>query len=408
MITGLLEFATALYENHQKIEFYNFLEALKTPKNKTLVESAQRGFTALYEEEGEGRLPSERMSGAEKETTKIPSKVTGDFKPYADLARSIYAGTLAKFSGNGPAETAKLMGILKNGVGKLKVTSPYSFKDFKVITDYEYIPNEPSTDEDKSNAKSIMISTVIPRIVFKGQTIGRTEDYTDAGLELISDAIKGGYGTVKSISERCDAFISVYDPAKKGTFLAYDKAITHDYTNIVKDVTSEVEGTEVVSKVWNRDKEYKKGEIVHHGKRNYKALEEVPAGIEPTFKNKYWLPMPSGADVDNLSSPVHKSKMDEGEETTIEDTISGTGEKEIEKNLANSDMKTIVNKLMSKIPNDANGNRLREILNLRFNEELGLEEISEKIGVSKQRIDQILKQSYALMRQGEKRPEELE
>jgi hypothetical protein len=283
-----------------------------------------------------------------------------------------------------------MMGILKNGIGQLKVKTLNKFRDFNVVTDYEYIPDAPSTEADKENAKSVLISTALPHYVYQGVQIGRTHDYEEAGHDFIVDALNGGYGT-PPVTERLNNFIAAYDPSKKGTFMGWEK---RGLSNLKKHAVATSEGTTVTSKVWNAERPYKKGDVVNHGRKNWKAVqEEVPPGMEPGKDNNFWEPLEKKLDEISLDAPVGASGGDDDDTTTVGDSVKSSHD-----TAEDTETKVAVSELLNKLPKNEKFDKIKKMLDMRFKEDKDLEEIGAAFGISKQRVGQLFDEVFKILK----------
>jgi RNA polymerase sigma factor (sigma-70 family) len=392
-LNNLKQLAVALYEQHEKIQYFNFLESIKnstkSDKTKVLMETVEKGFGLLYEVELDGEEDSEVDASEEAAPVAAPEKksVPPGFRDYVNLTNKLMAGTIAKFKQNPAEETRKMMEIIKNGKGKVAGKTLNKFKDFSVITDYNYTPDQPSDESDKEMAKNILLSTALPHWVYQGVQIGRTADYEEAGHDFIVDAINGGYGTPSAV-ERLAKFISAYDPEKKGSFMNWEK---RGLANLKKHAVATSEGTTVTSKVWNPETVYKQGDVVNHARKNWKAVnDEMVAGMEPGKDNNFWEPQEKKLDEISTDAPVG-SGTDDDAHTTVGDTIQ-SDENTPEEDMHDTDVKDLVNTVLSRLPNNERFAKIKNIASMYFKDGLTQEEIAEKSGVSKQRIDQLLKE----------------
>lgn len=396
-LNNLKDLAVALYENHEKIQYFNFLESIKkATKNentKVLMETVEKGFGLLYEVELDGEEDTEVDAGesseAAPEVAQDKKSVPPGFRDYVNLTSKLMAGTVAKFKQNPAEETRKMMDIIKNGKGKVTGKTLNKFKDFSVITDYQYTPDQPSDESDKQMAKSILLSTALPHWVYQGVQIGRTADYEEAGHDFIVDAINGGYGTPSAV-ERLDRFISAYDPEKKGSFMNWEK---RGLSNLKKHAIATSEGTTVTSKVWNPETTYKKGDVVNHGRKNWRAVnEEMVAGMEPGKDNNFWEPLEKKLDEISTDAPVGAG-TDDDDHTTVGDTISGSHD-----TAEDTEAKATLSKMMDKLPKNEKFDKIRKMMDMYFKEGKGYEEIGETFNISKERVRQLLEEVYAIMR----------
>jgi RNA polymerase sigma factor (sigma-70 family) len=395
------QLAIALYENHEKIEYFTFLESIRKSSTnddtKAILESVTQGFAALYEVEldGEDKDNEEVDAAPSAEEAQQPTagaehSVPPGFRDYVKLTDKLKAGTIAKFKAGAPAETEKMMKIIKEGKGRLNAKTLNKFKNFSVITDYQYIPDEPSTEQDVANAKSILISSVLPHYVYQGVQIGRTEAYQEAGHDFIVDALNGGYGT-PPVTERLQRFIEAWKPGS--TFFGWEK---RGLGNLKKHAIATSEGTTVTSKVWNAEKPYAQGDVVNHGRKNWKAVQEVPAGMEPGKDNNFWTPLEKKLDEISTDAPVGAGG-DEDDTISVGDTIKS------EHNTAEeTEAKATVSKMLDKLPHNEKFDKIRRMLDMYFKEGKNYEEIGKEYNVSKARVEQLFKEVYGMMRGQEK------
>ena len=397
-LNNLKQLAVALYENHEKIQYFNFLESIKNSskndKTKALMETVEKGFGLLYEveldgeEEGEVDVSSEQPApaAAAPEQKGIPP----GFRDYVNLTKKLMAGTVAKFKQNPAEETRKMMEIIKNGKGKVAGKTLNKFRDFSVITDYNYTPDQPSDESDKEMAKNILLSTALPHWVYQGVQIGRTGDYEEAGHDFIVDAINGGYGNTPPAVERLNNFIAAYDPSKKGTFMNWEKRAL---MNLKKHAVAKSEGTTVTSKVWNPETVYQEGDVVNHGKKNWRAVnEEMVAGMEPGKDNNFWEPLEKKLDEISTDAPVGTGTDDDAH-TTVGDTIASPHD-----TAEDTETKIDIDKLLARLPKNEKMDKVKKMLDMYFKEGKNYEEIGEVYNISKERVRQLLEEVYAIMR----------
>ncbi len=171
-ITRFAQFAIALLENRTAVEYYNFLEKLKTSENQTLVESAQKGFTVMFE-------------GATDDSMATITK----------YARGL-EGLISKFKGNdnGLTATQQMCQIIEKKQGTVKVDAYKSWPD--LIKNYEFSPEGASTEEDVKNAKNILITSCFPTIMKEASSgVGNIAEGTKK--QVVYDTIITAFQKIK-------------------------------------------------------------------------------------------------------------------------------------------------------------------------------------------------------------------
>lgn len=370
-LEGYKKLAIGLFENFQKIEYCAFLESIKTEHNKALVESVQKGFGAIYEADMD-------EEGSEEVKEDKSTKVNPVFRDYVRLTQKLKQGVVAKFQRNAREETEKMAKVLNEGKGHVKVDPLHKFKDFSVVTDYEYSPEGESTEEDKENARAVLASTVLPVIVYNGVQIGRTPAYEEAALDFIADAIEQLPGLLDKFKYQGSSFLNYY----------------HQFglRNLKKYAIAKAEGTSVTSKVWNAEREYKKGDVVNHGSRNWKAVDEVPVGMEPGKDNNFWTPHEKKLSEMSMDAPI-SATGDDDDSITVGETVASEQD-----TAEDTENKVTLSELMSSLPDDEFTKKFKEVVDMYYKEDKGLDEIAEKFGVSKQAVSQWMKKGLEMLR----------
>jgi hypothetical protein len=405
-IEELTKTAVILFENRKQIEYFLFLDALKTDKNKAIVEAVEKGFGILFEEEGNEGGEEEKTEGEPGEPTTpglkgtkghLARTTTQEIKPYVDFAKNSLTGVIAKFRKDPSGETMKMMEVIKNGKGTVRI-KPIEGFTLGLAADYVYSPSGESTPEDVANAKSVLLSSALPHTMFRGAQIARTPEYENAGHDFIVNAIKGFEGT-KPMPERLEAFISEYDPSKKGTFMAWEKLAL---SNLYRYMISEAEGIPMASKVWNRDNEYKEGDIVNYGKNNWEAIRDVPKGIEPGVQGsgQHWTPRAkkkAGISLD--APPGGQAKAGHGGEdpevSTVGETVSSESVKSPdEKN--KEEQEKFLKLMVDRLPSNEVNDRYKMIINKVLSGE-DFTEVAESMNLSRQRVSMLMKELGAKM-----------
>jgi hypothetical protein len=411
-LENLTKVAVALFENRKQIEYFLFLDALKTDKNKAIVEAVERGFGILFEADGEevdagevGEVGEggEPIGSGEGLGQKLNKTVRESIKPYVDFSKQLYPGTIAKFSKDPSGETRKMMDVVKNKKGKVRI-KPIDGFNLNLAANYEYSPEGESTAEDIENAKSVMISTALPHIIFRGAQIARTPEYEEAGKDFIVNAIKGlswetregqSRDKIVSMPDRLDNFIAAYDPTKKGTFMGWEKLGTQ---NLYRFMISKAEEIPMASKVWGREKAYKEDDVVNHGKNNWLAIRDVPAGVEPGGEDsgQYWEPKAKKAAKMSMDSPARTGGSEgEDSEVTVGETVATETDTAEE-----TEAKATLSKLMERIPKTPEYDKVRIMLKMKADGDT-LEEISQATGMTRGNIHNLFQRTFAMMR-GEK------
>lgn len=393
-LTGLKMVALTLLENHEKIAYYNFLESLKkaspTEETKILVESAQKGFGIVFEAELDGE--DEKEVEVSEAPVKEQKSVNPAFKAYVSLSNKLKDGLQAKFrGGNGAKETKKMVDVIKEGKGSVKAKTLHSFRDFDVITDYEYTPDVPSTEQDKKNARNVLISSALPMWVYLGAQIGRTPGYEEAGQDFIAGAVGGVEGSKAKGSQpanvRLQNFLDSYQEGR--TFFSWDKLALNQ---LRMEMIAKAEGTTRSANVWNKEKSYPANTTVNHGKRNWKSLQEVPAGEEPGVSNSYWTPIEKRLDEMSLDAPI-SATGDDDDTVSVGETVASE-----EHTAADTETMATLNKLMAKLPPGEKTDRFKKILDLHYKQDKGMKEIGEELGVSAAMISNYMKDGMEMLR----------
>lgn len=366
--------ALYLFENNQKIMYYTFLESVKTDSNKVLVESIQNGFRALYEDN----------------STSLNQKDVHDaFGGYIKLANGL-TELVAKFQGGeGAKETQKLTAIKNKtpGAGKLNVQTfgQGEAGKFNPVTKYEVVSGDPD-DSDSAKAKAVLASSVIPLIVQTASNASKTSNYLEPAKDFIMELVSD------ELPVLVDKF--QFDPNNPSSFYNYFKSF--GMRNAYKRMIAKGSGVAMTSKVWGEGKEYKKGDVVNHAQKNWKALTDISSAenkVSPDQATNLWEQFgKASSDEMSTSATIGASKDDnekEVGEVVKNDNDFGTAE-ETETNVD-------VKKLLSLLPDGKEKQALMMLYGIGM-PRMTDAEIAEKLGTGRTNVHNLVNKAIGMIR----------
>lgn len=364
---------TALYllENYNQIMYYTFLESVKTESNKVLVESIQNGFRALHEDTGNATSLNEKQ-------------VSDIFSGFWKVAKSL-PGLVEKLKDEGVNQSLFNIRDKKPGSGKLEVKTFGGGEPGKMnpVTDFTVVPGEPD-DSDAAKALAILVSSCIPLVVDLAHKMSKTPEYVEAAKDFIVELL------TEELPQKAKEYQFTGVP-----FFQWFRTV--GYKNAWRKAISKASGVAMVSKVWGAGKEYKKGDVVNHAQRNWKAINDISAEenkVSPEQSPNQWEQFGKSKSQEmSTSAGIGATGGDEDAKKEIGEVVKSEQYGTPEETETNVDVK----KLLGLLPDGREKQALMMLYGIGT-PRMTDQEIADKLGTGRTNVHALVKKAIDMIR----------